>query len=132
VHGVDGVKRIEARFYRTAAGNEPVRDWLRGLDKDDKRTIGEDVSTVEFGWPVGMPVCRSVGKLWEVRSSIKGGKVEARIYWGLDGGSMILLHGHEGKDDQRHEIAVAEGRWTEHRQRKAEAAKVARTAKRDK
>jgi hypothetical protein len=60
----------EARcgVYRTSAGAEPVRDWLKGLSRDERREIGQDIATVEYGWPVGMPVCRPLGQgLWEVR-----------------------------------------------------------------
>ena len=40
-----------------------VRDWLKALPyPDDTKRIGEDIKTVEFGWPVGMPVCRPLGK----------------------------------------------------------------------
>ena len=48
------------RFYRTEAGREPVLEWLRGLDREDRRTIGKDLMRVQFGWPVGMPLVRSL------------------------------------------------------------------------
>ncbi len=65
------LKKIPAFFYQPGSGAEPVRDWLKGLDEEDKQTIGEDIATVEFSWPVGMPTCRSLGGgLWEVRSSL--------------------------------------------------------------
>jgi len=54
-------KKIPAFFFQTSAGTEPVRDWLKDLDDDDRRVIGEDIATVEYGWPVGMPTCRSLG-----------------------------------------------------------------------
>ncbi|WNJ89122.1 type II toxin-antitoxin system RelE/ParE family toxin [Bosea sp. 685] len=58
-------------FYRTQMGNEPVRDWLRDLDTDDRRAIGLDLMRVQTGWPIGMPLCRSLGAgLWEFRSSL--------------------------------------------------------------
>jgi hypothetical protein len=56
------LKKIAAAFYRTAAGTEPVRDWLRALPPEDRREIGQDIATVEYGWPVGMPVCRPLGR----------------------------------------------------------------------
>jgi hypothetical protein len=59
-------KRIPAFFYQSASGGEPVRDWLKTLDEEDRKTVGEDIATVEFGWPVGMPTCKSLGGgLWE-------------------------------------------------------------------
>jgi hypothetical protein len=54
-------KAIPAAFYRAAAGAEPVREWLRELNSEDRRIIGPDIRTVEFGWPIGMPVCRPMG-----------------------------------------------------------------------
>lgn len=74
-------KKLPARFYRTNAGTEPVRDWLRGLDTADCRTIGYDIKEIEFDWPVGMPHCRSLGDgLWEVRSSISDGRIALVIF----------------------------------------------------
>ena len=86
-------KKLPARFYRTDAGREPVRDWLRRLDTEDCRTIGYDIKEVEFDWPVGMPLCRPLGDgLWEVRSSLSDGRI-SRIIFSIEGGQMVLLHG---------------------------------------
>ena len=71
----DDPKRLPVIFYRTPGGAEPVRDWLNGLPLEDRRTLGHDIGTVEFGWPVGMPLCRSLGGgLWEVRSNLPSHK----------------------------------------------------------
>lgn len=84
--------RLEVVFYREAFGAEPVRDWLRGLDRASKKTIGEDIKTVQFGWPLGMPLVRSLGGgLWEVRSNLAN--TTARIIFVAAKGKMILLHG---------------------------------------
>jgi phage-related protein len=87
-------KRITVIFYRTEAGGEPVRDWLKGLSADDRKRIGEDIKTVEFGWPVGMPVCRPLGAgLYEVRTSLAQNKI-ARVLFYIDKKErMVLLHG---------------------------------------
>jgi len=114
-------KRLTARFYRGPSGTEPVRDWLIGLAPADRQIVGKDLATVEFGWPVGMPTCRSVGHqgLREVRSTIKQGKVEARVYFGIDGDQMVLLHGAEKKPArQAADIATAENRWSDYQRRK--------------
>lgn len=88
-----GIKRIYAAFYESRSGNAPVREWLLSLDKVDRRIIGEDIATVEFGWPVGMPVCRPLGQqLWEVRSSITGNRI-ARVLFSIANDRMVLLHG---------------------------------------
>ena len=84
---------LNARFYRTAAGNEPVRDWLKRLSRGDRRVIGHDIGLVEDGWPIGMPVCRSLGGgLWEVRSDISDGRI-ARVIFLIRASEMVLLHG---------------------------------------
>ncbi len=55
-------KRVSAIFFRTEAGGEPLRDWLKSLPSpEDRKRIGEDIKTVKFGWPVGMPACSSLG-----------------------------------------------------------------------
>ena len=85
-------KRITVRFYRQPGGREPVRDWLLSLSKKDKLTIGTDIKTVEFGWPVGLPVCRSLGDgLWEIRSSLSN-RI-ARVLFCVEDDTMWLLHG---------------------------------------
>lgn len=86
------MKRLPAVFYALPSGREPVRDWLKELDLDDRKTIGEDIKDVEFSWPIGMPICRPLGSgLWEVRSDIARGRI-ARILFCVSQGHMVLLH----------------------------------------
>jgi phage-related protein len=86
-------KRIPARFYRSELGSEPVRDWLKSLDKPDRSLIGMDIKIVEFGWPIGMPVCRPMGKgVYEVRTGLAGNRI-ARVLFCISRGQMVLLHG---------------------------------------
>lgn len=83
---------LDVRFYRNSLGHEPVREWLRDLSKDERRVIGEDLKTVQFGWPLGMPLVRKMqAGLWEVRVSIPSGI--ARVLFTTKGPLMILLHG---------------------------------------
>lgn len=83
---------LAASFFKTESGNEPVRDWLRGLPAKDRKTIGEDIKTVQFGWPLGMPLVDHIeGDIWEVRSRL-GNRI-ARVLFALDGNIMVLLHG---------------------------------------
>jgi phage-related protein len=87
------LKRLPARFYRSASGREPVREWLKGLDPDEKKVLGQDIKEVEFSWPIGMPLVRSLGReLWEVRSSLPRGRT-ARVLFCVEEGAMVLLHG---------------------------------------
>jgi len=102
-------KKIKVVFYRTPAGNEPVRVWLSSLDKVDKQTIGNDIKTVEYGWPIGMPVARSLGKgLYEVRSNISSKRI-ARVIFAIVDSWMVLLHGFVKKSQKtpKEEIDLA-------------------------
>jgi len=93
-------KKIEAVFYKTAAGSEPVRDWLMTLSGEDRRRAGFDIATAEFGWPVGMPLCRSLGDgLWEIRSDLSQGRI-ARVIFCIAQGQMVLLHGFVKKSQK--------------------------------
>jgi phage-related protein len=87
-------KRIPAIFFRTEAGREPVRDWLKALPREDRKRVGEDIKTVEFGWPIGMPVCRPLSEgIYEVRTSLTQNRI-ARVLFYIDRRSrMVLLHG---------------------------------------
>ena len=87
-------KKVPAIFYRTEAGGEPVREWLKSLSPRERKGIGEDIKTVEFGWPVGMPVSRALGEgIHEVRTSLGQNRI-ARVLFYIDKRSrMVLLHG---------------------------------------
>ena len=88
-------KIINVVFYRTPFGKEPVREWMLKLDKDDRYAIGVELKTVEFGWPLGMPLVRSIknyDRLWEVRSSMSGNRI-ARVLFTVHDSRMVLLHG---------------------------------------
>ncbi|MGV1013835.1 MAG: type II toxin-antitoxin system RelE/ParE family toxin [Methyloceanibacter sp.] len=87
------MKRLPAAFYALPSGREPVREWLKSLDAADRKLIGEDIKDVEFSWPLGMPLCRSLGDgLWEVRSQLMRGRI-SRILFCAHEDHMVLLHG---------------------------------------
>ena len=87
------LKRLPARFYRSDSGREPVREWLKRLGPDDRKVLGEDIKDVDFSWPIGMPLVRSLGReLWEVRSSLPAGRI-SRVIFCVEQGAMVLLHG---------------------------------------
>jgi phage-related protein len=88
----DNEIRLKVVFFRTDRANEPVRAWLKSLSLEEKRIIGEDIKTVQFGWPLGMPVIRKMEPgLWEVRSRLAD--QIARVLFTVQGDKMILLHG---------------------------------------
>jgi phage-related protein len=83
---------LPAVFFRTETGREPVRDWLKDSPKDDRRIIGEDIMTVQFRWPLGMPLVDHLGSgIWEIRSRLAN-RI-ARTLFFVHQGEIILLHG---------------------------------------
>jgi len=88
----ESLKPIPLVFWKSATDREPVREWLNELPREDQRTIGRDIAKVQFGWPVGLPLCRPLsGGLWEVRSSLPS-KREARVFFGFYDGMLVALH----------------------------------------
>src|ERR1700684_2177199 len=112
---VESPEPIPLAFWRSAAGREPVREWLKELSREDKRTIGRDIAKVQFGWPIGLPLCRPLSRgLWEVRSSLPS-KREARVLFGVHDGMWIALHGFIKKSRQTpaEDMNLARQRWKE-------------------
>ena len=90
-------------FYQTEAGNEPVRVWLKSLKQEERKAIGEDIKTAQFGWPLGMPLIRKIERdLWEVRSYVSNGI--ARTFFTVEGHTMILLHGFIKKSQKTPQV----------------------------
>jgi len=88
-----GRREFPVFFYRTSAGTEPVRDWLRALPESDRRTIGLDLRRVQTEWPVGMPLCRSLGGgLWQLRSRLSSDRI-ARLLFFVHGDRIGVVHG---------------------------------------
>jgi len=102
-------------FWRSTAGREPVREWLNDLPREDQRVIGRDMAKVQFGWPVGLPLCRPLSSgLWEVRSSLPSRR-EARVLFGFHEGMLIALHAFIKKVQKTppEELALARERMKE-------------------
>ena len=102
---------LSVAFFRTETGREPVREWLKSLPRENRRIIGEDIKTVQFGWPLGMPLVRKLDKgLWEVRVRLTDGI--ARILITTGGRRMVLLHGFIKKSQKtpREDLELAKTR----------------------
>ena len=83
---------LEVSFFKTDGGTEPVRDWLRELSAIERKSIGEDIKTVQFGWPLGMPLVRKLDKdLWEIRIHLEN-RI-ARVLFTVSVAKIVLLHG---------------------------------------
>lgn len=90
---------LHVKFYKSETGKEPVREWLKELPKADRQTIGEDIKIAQYGWPLGMPLIRKMGRgLWEVRSHISTGI--ARVLFTVIDKTMFLLHGFVKKSQK--------------------------------
>ncbi len=101
--------------YRTVQGGEPIREWLRTLPIEDRRKIGRDLALVQYGWPIGMPLCRALGAgLWEVRSSLPSRRI-ARILFFVHEGRIGVVHGFIKKTQRTPpaELALARQRMRE-------------------
>ncbi len=111
----DPPRKMPVVFYRTPAGGEVVRDWLRSLDVEDRNAVGQDLMRVQYRWPVGMPLCRAMGLgLWEVRTALPGNRI-ARLLFSLHGRRIVILHGFIKKTRKTpdEDLALARGRMRE-------------------
>ena len=103
---------LTVTFFRSDAGREPVKEWLRTLPKEDRKVIGEDIKLVQFRWPLGMPLVRKLSSdLWKVRSRLEDGRI-SRVLFTVDRGEMALLHGFIKKTQKtpKNDLALAEKR----------------------
>jgi len=90
---------LTVEFYRESNGNEPVREWLQDLPKTIKLIVGEDISKVQYRWPLGMPLVRGIGEgMHEIRSNIPNGII--RVLFMVFDKTMVLLHGFIKKTEQ--------------------------------
>lgn len=79
-------------FYESENGNQPVRDFLLNLSKEDRKEVGADIFAVQKGFPLGLPLCRKMeGDIWEIRSNLKDGI--CRILFAVEKELVVLLHG---------------------------------------
>ncbi|HAH11775.1 MAG TPA: type II toxin-antitoxin system RelE/ParE family toxin [Alphaproteobacteria bacterium] len=103
-------------FYKSKAGKQPVLEWLRGLDEADRRIIGSDLRTVQIGFPLGMPLCRSLGsQLWELRTNLSSRR-EARLIFFQYGVKLVIVGGFMKKTQKtpERELEIARKRKEEH------------------
>ena len=108
------VPRLRAIFYATSASREPVREWLKGLDADERKLIGTDIAYVQFKWPLGKPrVDHLRGPIWEIRTRLRN-RI-ARVLFVVDGDELILLHGFvkQTQKTPNDDLMLAQARWKE-------------------
>ncbi|MDO8176985.1 MAG: type II toxin-antitoxin system RelE/ParE family toxin [Undibacterium sp.] len=116
------VPKLNAIFYKSEMGSEPVKEWLLDLTKIDRRQVGGEISYVQFKWPIGKPqVDHLRGAIWEVRTTLK--TRIARVLFAVEGNEMVLLHGFIKKTQatDKSDIDLAEVRykdWKQHHEKK--------------
>jgi len=109
------VKKITVLFYKSESGNRPVREFILSLNHEDKQIISNDLKTVEYAWPIGMPTCKKLEKeLYEVRSSLSDKKI-ARVLFTVIDEYMILLSAFIKKSQKtpKKELELARSRKKE-------------------
>ena len=84
--------RIRCSFCKKKSGGvEPVREWLRELERPVRLAVGSDIERVQWRWPVSKPLVGSLGEgLYEVRTSIDGSIY--RVFFCIEGSTMVLPH----------------------------------------
>ena len=104
-------------FYQTGTGHEPVREWFKSPPKEERKTIGADILSVQYAWPVGKPRVDNLGDgIWEIRSRLPN-RI-ARTLFAVVDEEIVLLHGFIKKQQQTpsQELALAKKRKTEYLQ----------------
>jgi phage-related protein len=104
---------IQVIFFKLDSGREPVREWLKGLDRGNRKVIGEDIKTLQYGWSVRMPLSRKLDEgLWELRSRVLDGI--ARTLFTVYDQKIVLLHGFVKKTQKTpsKELTIAKRRLT--------------------
>ena len=105
---------LKVYFYETQMKNQPCRDFLLELDKNDRCEVGADIFSVQKGFPLGLPLCRKISKdLWEIRSDISDGI--CRNFFTVFNNSIVLLHGFKKKTQKtpKDELAIAKSRLSD-------------------
>jgi phage-related protein len=69
-----------------------VREWLKALPEAERRRMGQEIRTMQFGWPVGMPLVRKLQPdLWEARVRLEN-RI-ARVLFTVIDDVAVLVHG---------------------------------------
>ena len=108
-------RKISLIFFRSDTGREPVREWLKSLDEDERKAIGNDLQRAQWRWPVGMPLCRPLKDgLWEIRTDLPTKRI-ARIFLCLYEGDLVALHGFikKTRSTPDQDLAIARKRQKE-------------------
>lgn len=82
------------------SGHEPVRERPLGLPVEDRRAIGRNIAIVELRWPFGMPTCRLLREVGEIRTSLTGNRI-ARVRFAIEDTGAGYCRTGSGKQTRR-------------------------------
>lgn len=109
VHLASSDQQVRVLFFRSALGNEPVREWLKALSRHERQVIGTEIKAVQIGWPLGMPLVRKLESgLWEIRIDLAD--TVGRVLFTISDGVMVLLHGFIKKSQKTPAVDLAVAR----------------------
>jgi len=112
---------VTVRFFRTEAGREPAREYLRSLEKADRQLCGAMLHAVQdYGIDApGVEKRQLEGKLWELKPD-----QHRLMYVMVAGPTLVVVHGckKQGGKARKVDLDVARKRMSqvldEERQRK--------------
>jgi phage-related protein len=114
---MEAERPLNVVFYKTTTGNEPVREWLKSLPREERKTIGADILAVQYAWPVGKPLVDNLGDgLWEIRARLPN-RI-ARVLFAVIDEEIVLLHGFIKKQQKtpQNELKLAQKRKRQYMQ----------------
>ncbi len=104
---------MEVREYLDASGRSPFAAWSDGLNPEAAAKIAAALARLQLG---NFSSAKGVGAgVYEYRINFGPGY---RIYFGKDGGLLVILVGGGTKKRQREDIAAALARWQDYKRRK--------------
>ncbi|MBQ3826482.1 MAG: type II toxin-antitoxin system RelE/ParE family toxin [Spirochaetaceae bacterium] len=98
-------------MFQTEQRNQPCRDFILTLSREDKKEVGAKIFEVQKGFPMGLPLVRKMDSdLWEIRVGITDGI--CRIFFTIAENMIILLHGFVKKSQKtlQNELETAQNR----------------------
>ena len=100
----------DLQVFVTSGGHKPFSEWVNTLRVDDQVIIRNRLDRVEKG---NFGDVKSLGDgVYELRFHQRGG---FRIYYGLDGKTVVLLLLGGDKSTQAKDIKLAKKYWNEYK-----------------
>ena len=109
--------KINLEMYRTQNGSCPYEEWFNELDAETAVRIGRSIFRMKDGNFSG---CKSIkdGHVKGVFERAMDFGPGWRVYYGRDGGTLVLLLTGGNKKSQRRDIEKALEYWKDYKTRK--------------